>query len=73
MASDPPDMPTLIVQSGPGAGQRFEVDGEVVVGRGDVDCVIDDAELSRRHIAVRATPAGIEIEDLGSLNGTWFK
>jgi pSer/pThr/pTyr-binding forkhead associated (FHA) protein len=66
-------VPALIVKSGPDAGKRFEINSQVVVvGRGDVDCVIDDAELSRKHVTVRATAAGVEVEDLGSLNGTWF-
>ena len=66
-------MPALILKSGPDAGKRFEINSDaVVVGRGDVDCVIDDAELSRKHVTVRATSGGLEVEDLGSLNGTWF-
>ncbi|MGI8803841.1 MAG: FHA domain-containing protein, partial [Solirubrobacteraceae bacterium] len=66
-------MPRLVVKAGPSAGSRFELNGEAVVGRGEVDCVIDDAELSRRHLVVRVTPAGVEVEDLGSLNGTWYQ
>lgn len=66
-------MPALVLKSGPEAGKRFDIDGEVIVGRGEVDCRIDDAELSRRHLAVRVTDAGVEVEDLGSLNGTWLK
>ncbi|HEU0318644.1 MAG TPA: FHA domain-containing protein, partial [Solirubrobacteraceae bacterium] len=64
-------MPALIVRTGPRAGGRIEIDGEVVVGRGEVDWVIADPELSRRHLAARAGPGGVEVEDLGSLNGTW--
>ncbi len=64
-------MPALIVRTGPRAGGRIEIDGEVVVGRGEVDWVIVDPELSRRHLAARARPGGVEVEDLGSLNGTW--
>jgi hypothetical protein len=66
-------LPALILKSGPDAGKRFEINSDVVVvGRGEVDCVIDDAELSRKHVTVRATAGGLEVEDLGSLNGTWF-
>ena len=28
--------------------------------------------LSRRHVAIRSTEAGYEINDLGSFNGTWL-
>jgi hypothetical protein len=63
---------TLIVTSGPGAGRSFDVVGEIVIGRGDVDFVIEDQELSRRHAAVRPVEGGVEIEDLDSRNGSWL-
>jgi EmrB/QacA subfamily drug resistance transporter len=44
---------------------------EVVIGREGADLTILDPELSRRHAAVRPVPDGVEIEDLGSTNGTW--
>ncbi len=65
-------MPALIIRTGPQAGGRIEIAGEVVIGRGEVDWVIADPELSRRHLAARVGPAGVEVEDLGSLNGTWL-
>ena len=65
-------MPTLTVTSGPAAGQVLDVTGEVVIGRGNVDLVIEDPELSRRHAAVRPVDGGgVSIEDLGSRNGTF--
>ena len=39
-------------------------------GRENVDVEIEDAELSRRHFAVRPVEGGLEVEDLGSRNGT---
>ncbi len=45
----------------------------VVLGRGaQADVVIADEEASRAHAAIALTPAGIEVTDLGSGNGTWL-
>jgi hypothetical protein len=60
----------LVVTAGPLAGRRIEVDRELVVGRVNSDLRIDDPEISRRHVAIRPVQGGIEVEDLGSLNGT---
>jgi hypothetical protein len=64
-------MARLVATSGPPAGRTFEVDSELVIGRTDGDIVVADSEISRRHAAVRPVEGGIEVEDLGSLNGTW--
>jgi hypothetical protein len=64
-------MPSLKVLSGPHAGKSYEVADALVFGREGADVVIDDAELSRRHLAVRRLPDGLEVEDLGSTNGTF--
>lgn len=64
-------MATLTITSGPAQGQSTECDREIVVGREGVDLVIDDDQASRRHTAIRPGPRGVEIEDLGSLNGTF--
>jgi hypothetical protein len=61
----------LVVREGPQAGQRIELDRELVVGREGEGLAIDDAELSRRHAAFRPQGDGAEVEDLGSLNGTF--
>ena len=63
-------MATLVITSGQLEGRRIEVSHELVIGRENVDVEIDDAELSRRHVAVRPTEGGLEVEDLGSRNGT---
>jgi pSer/pThr/pTyr-binding forkhead associated (FHA) protein len=62
---------TLTVISGPAAGSEIEVERELIIGRRDADLAIPDEELSRRHAAVRSSEAGVVIEDLGSLNGTF--
>jgi predicted component of type VI protein secretion system len=64
-------MPFLIVRSGPRAGERIELVGELVVGREHADVTVSDAEVSRRHLAVRPHEDGVELEDLESTNGTF--
>ena len=61
----------LVVKEGPLAGQRLELGGEVVLGREGDPVEIDDQQLSRRHAVVRPVADGFEVEDLGSLNGTF--
>lgn len=63
--------PALVFKEGPFAGRRVEVDAEVVVGREDAGLTIEDEEISRRHAVIRPSDDGIEIEDLGSRNGTF--
>ena len=63
---------TLLVRSGPAAGQSFPLDQDLVVGRepGPMGAAIDDPAVSRRHLLVRNTPEGFLVYDLGSANGT---
>jgi len=63
-------MATLVVTSGPLEGERFEVGEEFTIGREQTDLHLDDGEVSRRHARVRAVAGGLELEDLGSRNGT---
>jgi quercetin dioxygenase-like cupin family protein len=49
-----------------------KVEGELVIGREDADLTIPDLDLSRRHAVVRQTAGGVEVEDLGSTNGTYL-
>ncbi|HEX9417192.1 MAG TPA: adenylate/guanylate cyclase domain-containing protein [Gaiellaceae bacterium] len=63
-------MLSLRMRDGPLAGERFEVEGELVLGRTNADITIEDPLISRRHAVVRAVDSTLEIEDLGSLNGT---
>ncbi|HET6866509.1 MAG TPA: FHA domain-containing protein [Solirubrobacteraceae bacterium] len=64
-------MARLRVVSGPSAGQTVEIEEEVVIGREDTDLAIDDDELSRRHAVVRRHANRLQVEDLGSTNGTF--
>jgi len=51
-------------------GERFPIEGSVTIGRSGCDIDLDDDQVSRRHATIRQTPGGVEIEDLGSRNGT---
>src|ERR671930_1014662 len=64
-------MAFLILRSGARAGERIELTGELVVGRENADITVADEEVSRRHLAVRPHDDGVELEDLGSTNGTF--
>jgi len=72
---------TLVVRTGPAAGQRFEINApRMIVGRrsateasSDVPMIyIDDARISRHHFELVAQPDGLYVRDLGSANGTWL-
>lgn len=69
----PPGSALLLVQRGPSAGARFLLDTEsVTAGRHpDSDIFLDDVTVSRRHVTFTRAAQGYEINDLGSLNGTY--
>ena len=54
-------------------GRRLAIPDEgLTIGRDDGnDLTLDDDAVSRRHAVLRQTPAGAEIEDCGSANGTF--
>ncbi|HTA90693.1 MAG TPA: ATP-binding protein [Polyangiaceae bacterium] len=62
----------LIVIEGPQAGQKFKIDGDVVLGRAiDAAIVLEDPEVSRSHARITRNPVGAYLlEDLQSRNGT---
>lgn len=64
-------MARLRVVSGPAAGRTVDIAEEIVIGREDTDLEIDDLELSRRHAVVRRFANRLQVEDLGSTNGTF--
>ena len=63
----------LIAHSGANQGARFLLDQDVTtVGRHpDAEIFLDDVTVSRRHLNFHRVDSGFEIEDLGSLNGTY--
>jgi class 3 adenylate cyclase len=67
-----PEEALLAVLDGVEGGRQIRVAGRITLGRGeDAGLVIDDPEISRAHAVVSPTADGLEIQDLGSLNGTW--
>ena len=61
----------LAVLDGAEGGRRIRVAGRLTLGRGDdAGLVIDDPEISRVHAVIGPTTEGLELKDLGSLNGT---
>lgn len=62
----------LVAVTGPDSGQVLPLrTGGTVVGRHpSADAVLNDPDTSRRHCRVVLTPAGAEVTDLGSTNGT---
>ena len=66
--------PALVVRSGGGrAGETFPLERHATtIGRSpECDIFLDDVTVSRRHAIVAHKGNEIEIEDLGSLNGTF--
>jgi hypothetical protein len=63
----------LVRKSGPQAGQRRLVRGDVTrVGRGaDNDVVVDETTISSHHFEIRRENGDFKIQDLNSTNGTF--
>lgn len=64
----------LIVRRGPNEGARFLLDQDVTtVGRHpNADIFLDDVTVSRRHAEFHRHGASFLVQDLASLNGTYF-
>ncbi len=62
----------LVVLTGPARGMTLVVDTlPLEIGRSpEADLVLPDDTVSRRHAVVRGDRGAIEVEDLGSSNGT---
>lgn len=62
---------TLVAMSGPLTGQRFTIHTATEMGR---ECPVPplgfDSQASRRHARLTPTAQGLQVEDLGSTNGT---
>ena len=59
--------------SGTGFGRNYPVAGPTVIGRAP-ECSIrlDEAGISRMHARLLPTDAGVQLEDLGSTNGSFI-
>ena len=66
------DAAFIAIHDGAEDGRQIAIAGSLTLGRGDdAGLVIDDPEISRAHAVLGSTSKGLEVEDLGSLNGTW--
>jgi len=66
------ETPYLIAQSGPLQGERWTLQRDrFLIGRGrECDIVVPDRQISRQHARISRTADGVQVEDLGSKNGT---
>ena len=77
MPPSSPDGVVLTVLTGKAKGASLRIPEErerpTTIGKArDNDLVIDDPTVSRRHLRVRRTERGLEVEDLSSTNGTFI-
>lgn len=53
-----------------GGIERYALGDEVTIGRGEATIVIASRAVSRVHARIRRGPSGVQVEDLGTRNGT---
>ena len=71
MPLDSDDFPSLVAQAGPLNGQRWILKDDILVGRDDAcHVIIQNRQVSRYHARLVNLPEGVQLEDLGSKNGT---
>jgi len=68
------DSAMLVSLIGPNKGARYLLDSEVTrIGRAtDNEIFLDDVTVSRKHAQVKKQARKFQLEDLGSLNGTYL-
>jgi pSer/pThr/pTyr-binding forkhead associated (FHA) protein len=67
--------PRLVVERAPGhdSGMIYDLDGELVLGRGDhAEIRLEDPFASARHARIYEQGNILVVEDLGSTNGTYL-
>ena len=68
--SDDKHVPALVAMGERGdTSVRHRLEGEMVIGR-EGEILLSDEHVSRRHAVIRVVHGRVEIEDLGSANGT---
>jgi pSer/pThr/pTyr-binding forkhead associated (FHA) protein len=73
VAQSPIQVPTLVALDGPLAGQRYPVTTATEVGREQPTIPMAfDTQASRRHARIEPIPGGVNVTDLGSLNGVYL-
>jgi predicted Zn finger-like uncharacterized protein len=64
---------SIAVIKGARAGYIYKLEKPyVLVGRGKVDLIIPDKEISRKHLAIEVRNDKVFLRDLGSTNGTFI-
>ena len=73
LQSLPQHFGTLMVRSGPQAGQRFVLDAPLTkLGRHpESEISLDDISVSRRHAEIERQSTEYVLRDVGSMNGTY--
>jgi DNA-binding winged helix-turn-helix (wHTH) protein len=67
------EFPVLVAQTGPLNGQRWAIRHTVVVGREpNCEIVVADRQVSRHHARLTVSGKQVQLEDLGSKNGTHY-
>jgi hypothetical protein len=67
------ELPVLLAQSGPLEGERWTIEGELLIGRDpncDIVIITHDKQVSRRHAKLSVEEERVVVSDLGSKNGT---
>lgn len=70
-----PVLPRYILRgmTGPVSGRNFPLSGPMTVGRArDCDLLVDEQGLSRHHARLVPTGDGLQVEDMGSSNGSFI-
>ncbi len=64
---------SIAIIRGARAGYIYKIEKPyVLIGRGKVDLIIPDKEISRKHLAIEIRNDKIILRDLGSTNGTYI-
>lgn len=61
----------VFIEERPTEGREHRVASAISIGRHECDVVVEDPEVSRRHLQLRVAGASIAVEDLGSTHGTF--
>jgi two-component system, NtrC family, nitrogen regulation response regulator GlnG len=69
-----PERQRILVLSGPDQGKQLLLErGTYLVGKAPgCDLVLSDGSVSRQHLELQVTGAGVLVKDLGSTNGSFF-
>ena len=64
---------SVAIIRGARAGYIYKIEKPyILIGRGKVDLIIPDKEISRKHLAIEVRNEKIILRDLGSTNGTFI-